>query len=61
MAELTPSQKAFDIRDYLDNPDDMEPGEPKFKQILDPETGVVYCPGMKVHEDGRIERIPRLD
>ena len=31
-------------------------GEPRDKQILDPETGTVHAPGLTVDEDGTITR-----
>lgn len=54
MGSLTPGQKAFDITKYLDYY--LEEGEPRDKQILDPDTGEVYAPGLKVKEDGTVER-----
>lgn len=32
-------------------------GEPRDSQILDPETGDVYAPGLKVAQDGKVERL----
>lgn len=31
-------------------------GEPSAQQVLDPESGDVYAPGLIVHEDGTVER-----
>lgn len=30
-------------------------GEPRDKQILDPTTGEIYAPGLKVTEDGEVK------
>jgi hypothetical protein len=38
------------------NPD-APSGEPVLQQIEDPTTGDVYAPGLKVTQDGRIERL----
>lgn len=32
-------------------------GEPNTQQIRDPETGTVYAPGLKVTEDGKVEKL----
>jgi hypothetical protein len=31
-------------------------GEPRDKQIMDPETGTVYAPGLEVSIDGEVKR-----
>lgn len=32
-------------------------GEPNDAQILDPETGTVYAPGLTVTQEGKVERL----
>lgn len=32
-------------------------GEPRDQQILDPSTGTVYAPGLKVDVDGKVTRL----